>query len=486
MERDRIQEFEPLFGDWRVEETVGQGTYGTVYKVTREVMGQTQVSAVKHIQVPTQAQLKDAETSLGSDEDTLAAYFEDMIRNFAREIQVLDTLSDYTSIIGYKDHRIIRNKNGIGWDILIRMEYLTPLRAYLKTHSLSREQIACLGLDILTALEICEKKGVIHRDIKDDNIFINSEGVFKLGDFGIARQMTEGCATATRGMGTAAYMAPEVYLGQHYDRRADLYSLGIVLYRLLNYGRMPFVPLEKPDAAFERRMRGDTLPLPQNAEDALGRMVAKACAFSEEDRYQNAAEMKRDLGSLAVQDREKEAAPVVVAMALPVRSVSPDRELKDDDTTDRTVSLFSFHSSNAAENADRDLPQSIPAQEDRLSRTQSVFEDRTSYSQGNDQSIPEASRVHKGSGILKNSRQVEEHHATERPMADESGAEWETSVPSPSSKAGNVYKSICYVSGFISIILLLLTLILPEPIKGFLFIVFFLISLIAGQMWKLS
>ena len=297
-----IRKYEPLFGDWKAQEPIGQGTYGTVYRVTRDVMGQTQTSAVKLIQVPSPEQLKDAETSMGSDRHTLAVYFDEMVSGIVREIQLLDALSDSANVVSYKDHKIIQ-RDGIGWDILIRMEYLTPLRAYIAKHPLSREQVGALGLDILSALEVCQRKGIIHRDIKDDNIFVNGEGVFKLGDFGIARQMTEGGGTATKRMGTSWYMAPEVYRGERYDSRADIYSLGIVLYRLLNSERMPFVPQEKPDMAFERRMRGDALPLPENARDALGRVVLKACTHRADDRYATAAEMKGELAAALVEIR---------------------------------------------------------------------------------------------------------------------------------------------------------------------------------------
>ena len=91
------------------------------------------------------------------------------------------------------------------------------------------------------ALELCEKRGIIHRDIKPDNIFINDNGDYKLGDFGVARQLEKSSTFMSR-RGNQAYMAPEVYKGEWYGEKADIYSLGLVLYRLLNNSRIPFMP----------------------------------------------------------------------------------------------------------------------------------------------------------------------------------------------------------------------------------------------------
>jgi len=302
MDNQDIHKYEPLWGTWNVEEEVGRGSFGTVYKVTREDMGYTYASAVKMITVPSEEQYREAESSIGDDEATLSVYFEDIVKNIVREINLLNTLSDNTNILGYKDHKIIKREDRIGWDILIRMEYVISLRKYLKQNAMSRADVIRLGIDMCTALELCSKKGIIHRDIKDDNIFVNDDGAYKLGDFGIARQLSETSKTATRKTGTLLYMAPEVYKGEKYDAQVDIYSLGIVMYRLLNNGRMPFIPQDKrvvlkadSDEAFERRMQGEQLPAPALADGKLAQIICKACEYKVANRYTMPEEMKRDL-----------------------------------------------------------------------------------------------------------------------------------------------------------------------------------------------
>ena len=88
-----------------------------------------------------------------------------------------------------------------------------------------------MGVDICKALELYQKYNIIHRDIKPENIFVSDNGDFKLGDFGIARTIEKTMSDLSK-KGTYNYMAPEVYQGGEYGFSVDLYSLGIVLYRI--------------------------------------------------------------------------------------------------------------------------------------------------------------------------------------------------------------------------------------------------------------
>ncbi len=104
---------------------------------------------------------------------------------------------------------------------------------------MTRQQILRLGMDMCQALIACERANVIHRDIKVDNVFFNGFDSFKLGDFGISKQL-EKTQSALSQKGTNMYMAPEVFRAEKYDHTVDIYSLGIMLYRLLNRGVFHF------------------------------------------------------------------------------------------------------------------------------------------------------------------------------------------------------------------------------------------------------
>jgi hypothetical protein len=148
-------------------------------------------------------------------------------------------------------------------------------------------------------------KGIIHRDIKPGNIFISSFGDFKLGDFGIAREMDKAGGSMSTKIGTPAYMAPEIAVGIRYDNTVDIYSLGIVLYRFLNHNRLPFIDqrlqeitYNDQETAILRRHRGEPLPAPAEASRQMADIILTACRYNPAMRYRSAAELKSALESV--------------------------------------------------------------------------------------------------------------------------------------------------------------------------------------------
>ncbi|MCX7842380.1 MAG: serine/threonine protein kinase [Clostridia bacterium] len=302
--RSFLKKYEPIWGGWHVEEFIGEGSYGKVFRIYKEEWGLKLESALKVISVPTREQMREARASIGSDADKLKQYFEEMVRGMANEIRLLYKLRGNSNIVSYEDHLVEAKSDETGWDILIRMEYLNTLTSYIDDRKMDENEVAQLGADICSALEICRRHGIVHRDIKDDNIFVTDDGTFKLGDFSIAKELSN-CGGAASMRGTPLYVAPEVFKGGGYDARADIYSLGIVLYKLLNHGRLPFMPhyplelgYKDSETAVVRRLSGEAIPEPAEGSDKLKEIVLKACAFKPSERYQDAAQMKRDLMNL--------------------------------------------------------------------------------------------------------------------------------------------------------------------------------------------
>lgn len=109
------------------------------------------------------------------------------------------------------------------------MEYLTPFDDFVFSNELKVSDVIKLGKDILAALVSCHYQNIIHRDIKDDNIFIGADNTYKLGDFGVSKLLNDR-SRAESMKGTPNYIAPEVYLGKEkYDNTVDLYSLAYIL-----------------------------------------------------------------------------------------------------------------------------------------------------------------------------------------------------------------------------------------------------------------
>ena len=289
---------------WNITRLLGEGSYGKVFEIERSEFGQTYRAALKVITVPQSSAEVRSVISEGMSVSQAEAYFHGIVEELMHEFSIMFKLKGTANIVSCEDLRVLEHPDGIGWDILIRMELLHPLLPYVYEHPMARRDIIRLGIDICKALELCQRYNIIHRDIKPENIFISDNGDYKLGDFGIARTI-ERTTSGLSKKGTYSYMAPEVYIGKKYGFSVDTYSLGLVLYRMLNKNRGPFLP-QPPEAitydnreqALARRMSGEALPRPFYGEGRLGEIVLKACAFDPKDRYSSPQQLRQELEAI--------------------------------------------------------------------------------------------------------------------------------------------------------------------------------------------
>ena len=166
------QELDKLWGGWKVDKLLGEGSFGKVYRIEREEFGHLYEAALKVITIPqNQSEVKSILND-GMDEKSVTMYFKSIVEDIVEEFVLMSKLKGNTNIVSYEDHAVIPHEEGIGWNIYIRMELLTPLFDYIKNHQLSIRDVICLGIDMCNALEICQRYNIIHRDIKPENIFI--------------------------------------------------------------------------------------------------------------------------------------------------------------------------------------------------------------------------------------------------------------------------------------------------------------------------
>ena len=235
-----IERLEKVWPQWQIGEMLGEGSFGKVYKAVREEHGLTTYSAIKAISIPQSDAELNSLRSEGWSEGATKTYLQGIVDDFVNEIKMMESMKGTQNVVSVEDYQVLEKEDKIGWDIFIRMEFLTSLVGHTSDKKLTEEDVIKVGLDLLSALELCSQKSVIHRDIKPENIFISSFGHYKLGDFGIARELEKTAGSMSQ-KGTYNYIAPEVASGRHYDATVDTYSLGIVLYKLLNYNRLPFI-----------------------------------------------------------------------------------------------------------------------------------------------------------------------------------------------------------------------------------------------------
>lgn len=290
-----------VWPEWKITEKIGEGSFGKVYKACRSEQGTTFYSAIKVITIPSNPGELSSVRSESPNEQSVKEYFQGLVDECIQEVSTMEYFRGNSHVVSVEDYKVVEYLDDIGWDIYIRMEYLTRFMEYCAGRALSEDDVLRLGIDLCKALEYCQCQNIIHRDIKPENIFVSRFGEFKLGDFGIARELERTMSGLSK-KGTYSYMAPEMYKGEAYDSRVDIYSLGIVLYKLRNHNRLPFISLEKQlityrdkENALNKRMAGEKLPRPAEAGDAFAEVILKACAFDREERYANAEEFREAL-----------------------------------------------------------------------------------------------------------------------------------------------------------------------------------------------
>ena len=297
--RNEIQEIWP---GWKIESEIGSGGFGKVYKARKELLGQKETySAIKVIRIPNDpAELSDMQAS-GMDEKSIREYYKASVEQLTNEIELMDRMKSASHVVTIEDYKVVEESETIGWSIYIRMELLTNLNTFIQEKGMSTQDVVKMGIDVLTGLEFCHQEKLIHRDIKPDNIFVSKFGEYKIGDFGISREIENTSVTLSQ-KGTKAYMAPEIVCMEPYGHLVDIYALGLTLYEILNNGRLPFLP-PYPEQYFSqdmvraiaRRISGkEELPEIQGI-GRLNDIIRKACAHNPEDRYQSAKDMKADL-----------------------------------------------------------------------------------------------------------------------------------------------------------------------------------------------
>jgi len=227
----------------------------------------------------------------------------DRILRFKREAKASGTLN----------HPNIMTVHSFAEDgdrLFLAMEFLdgTSLRTELDRNGfLSEERAIEIAKETLAGLEHAHARGVVHRDIKPDNLQILANGQVKITDFGIARLTFQPNITIDgQVFGTPSYMAPEQILGRDADARCDLFSLGVVLYEMIA-GTKPFkgdnvVAIGYAIASFEPEK-------PTACSDELWEVIERAISKKPEDRFADAAEMREALLSKEEKEETTDDAP---------------------------------------------------------------------------------------------------------------------------------------------------------------------------------
>jgi CheY-like chemotaxis protein len=269
---DIVHTGEVFAGRYEVLGLIGRGGMGAVYRARDQELGE-------------EIAIKTLRPEFTSDPA--------LVERFRSEIRLARHITHQNVV---RTHDI----GEIGGSYYLTMELVqgVTLRDLLDTRGrLGTDAVLAIAAQLASALAAAHAEGVIHRDIKAQNVLLDEAGVLKVMDFGIAR-LAEGSSGLTEvGMmvGTPAYMAPEQIMGEAIDARADLYSAGVVLYECLT-GQVPFTATTI--VSLVARLLSDAPPPIPGADPALAALVMRLLAKKPADRIASAEEMGREVARL--------------------------------------------------------------------------------------------------------------------------------------------------------------------------------------------
>ena len=285
------------FGRFRVTSELGRGAMGVVYRAEDTTLDR--VVAIKTIAL--------SGTS-GEERDQNEA-------RFLQEARAAARISHPAIITIYEMGRE-------GDVAFIAMELLegVDLRELIRNASLLPSQALTIAASVAEGLACAHREGIVHRDVKPGNIMVLPDGRVKIMDFGIARPHEPAVRTQTGLLlGSPQYMSPEQIVGRAFDHRADLFSLGLVLYEMLT-GVKPFAGDDLSDLTFKVANLAAAPPshLVRDLPPVLDFIVARALRKKPEERYASAEDFARDLWAAVPEVRAVEAARLERSSTVPL------------------------------------------------------------------------------------------------------------------------------------------------------------------------
>jgi len=262
-------------GRYRIIEELGKGGMGKVYEAL-------------DLEIKEKVALKLIKPEIASDEKT--------IERFKNELKL-------TRKIRHKNVCQMYDLNKEGEIPFITMEYVSgeDLKSFIKrSKKLSVLTAVSLAKQVCEGLEEAHRLGVVHRDLKPQNIMIDQDGNARIMDFGIARMMSASGLTEEGAIiGTPDYMSPEQVDGEEADQRADLYSTGIIIYEMVT-GRIPFKGSCPMSVALRHKtdIPKDSRELDAQVPESLSRLILRCLEKNREERYQKAEDLLRDLAGV--------------------------------------------------------------------------------------------------------------------------------------------------------------------------------------------
>ncbi|MDD6022566.1 MAG: protein kinase [Acutalibacteraceae bacterium] len=288
------QDIKKILPEWTLSYILSEKRGEKLYQAERTSGDMTKYAAVRAISIPADKEELNELRAEYPQEDEFKKKIADMMKRKKAELQLLRSFCSKPGIVCMREIYDISNSDETSYLIVARYDYIETLDSYIRSNGLTIGAALRMGIDICKGLENFRKLNMIHGNVTPENIYVNDNGRFKLGGFDI--DIIEGKKPVDKdNISSLRYASPEACNGGEKVFSSDVYSLGLVLYGLLNGGKLPFENEYSQKKAFQMRISGEPIPRPAYNAGKLTDIVMKACSFDTKQRYVTPYYMRKAL-----------------------------------------------------------------------------------------------------------------------------------------------------------------------------------------------
>lgn len=319
MNREQLKEYEPFFGGYFVCDEINRNNNFAEFRVKKQIPGshKIQYAVLRCYSFPCRGA------------SAVGVAYPAKLRRLIADTEMMLKLRNCQSVVKFYSSSVLATDDG--FEFLILIQDVFSLSQIVNLSEISRDATYSVISAVCDAVSSFRSIGVSHKKICPENIFVDSDGKYYLGDFGIG--MTY--------MPDDDYITPEEYNVSSDLSATDIYQIGMLFYKLLNKNRGPFLPAypeevtdENRKNALMRRMNGEKLNITSNILAYEEKIIEKACAFLVTERYRNIASLKSDIDSLIgvlVSPLREDKNPSLYEQASKVIAIQPETEDIEED-----------------------------------------------------------------------------------------------------------------------------------------------------------
>lgn len=317
---------------------------------------------VKIISVPAAQTQLDALLLTGAypDEASALQYFASVAEDIKRETEVLSQLSKNEGFIPFEGCQIVPMEDAVGYDVYLLSPYKRSVARFFQKETMTHLKAVNLGLDMCAALALCRQAGYLYVDLKPENIYVDADGEYRIGDLGFVKLDSLKYASLPDKY-RSSYTAPEVQdVYANLNDSLDIYAAGLVLYQAYNGGVLPFTGSAPAEA----------LPAPIFADYEMAEIILKACDPDPARRWANPVQMGQALVSYMQRNGANDTPIVPAPVSIPVPSPEEAAEDAPEETVADTAEVEAAEevAEDAAEAAEveaaEDSPEVVEAAEE--------------------------------------------------------------------------------------------------------------------------